>query len=170
MRSERPTRFPAELRRGFTLIELVVVVLLIALLTSLAVVSLAGAANQYRLSSAVEVFERFELQARRDARRADQPLRVTIDRTRGRLTIGREARAYARFQIPAGIELERVRLRRRAVASGSVTFEIGRNGQSPSYAVQLRRGDRQRWLVVLGVSGQVIELEQESDVDAILSL
>lgn len=75
-----------------------------------------------------------------------------------------------RFKLPRNVEITSVRIRRRVAAGRDFEIDFTREGWSPTYAVELTRGKMTRWLVVLGISGQVVAFENEGEVDEILSL
>lgn len=157
-------------RNAFTLIELVIVIVIMAFLASLAVISLGGTMDRYQLSRASETIERFDARARRDARTSRKSVQATIQRHRQQLLIESPGRQDARFRLPAKVEISNIRLRRRVTAGSNFEIRFSREGRSPTYAVELRRGEMSRWLVILGTSGQVIPIDKEGEVDAILSL
>lgn len=159
------------MRSAFTLIELVVVMVVLAILSSLAVFSLAATADRYQLSRAAEIVEMFDARARRDARSSQQPLQAVVDRGRGRLQVNSSGTTEdATFRLPARVEISEIRLQRQLAVGKRVEIDVSSEGRCPTYAVALRRGKLTRWLVILGQTGQVIPLENEGEVDAILSL
>lgn len=157
-------------RDAFTLIELLIVIVIMATLASLAVVSLRGTMDRYLLSRAAETLERFDARARRDASTLRQPIRVAIDRNRKRLTIDSPGPSKAHYDLPHRVDIGKVRLSRRVTLGNSFKIQYSREGVSPTYAVELRRGEMSKWLLVLGTSGQIVPLNNEGEVDAILSL
>jgi Tfp pilus assembly protein FimT len=153
------------------MIELLVVMLILATLASLVAFSLRGVVNRYQMNRAVEVIESFDAQARREARRGQQPLSTRVDRGRNMLSIeASSSRSRTTFRLPRQVEIAEIRMGRRAVSGGPFELNINRHGQSASYAVHLQRGNADRWLVVLGTSGQIITLKEKGEADAILSL
>ena len=162
-------------RAAFTLIELVVVIVIMAVLSTLAVLSLGGTMDRYQLSRASETIEMFDARARRDARKSRQSIQGTIDRNRQRLMIdspipGNKDWRSKQYRLPQSVEISQVRFRRSVTVGNRYAIPFNRNGGSPTYAIELQRGKMRRWLVVLGVSGQVLPLDSEGEVDAILSL
>ena len=157
-------------RKAFTLIELVVVIVIMAVLSTLAVLSLGGTMDRYQLSRASEAIEMFDARARRDARKSRQPIRATIDRNRQRLVIDTPGPGNTQYRLPHSVGINKVRFRRRVTVGNNFEIQFNREGGSPTYAVELQRGKMSRWLVVLGASGQVVPLNNEGEVDAILSL
>jgi prepilin-type N-terminal cleavage/methylation domain-containing protein len=156
---------------AFTMIELLVVLVILATLASLAVLSLGGTVDQYQLGRAVEIIERFDARARRDARTLQTPLRASIDRSRGRLTIGESPISQrASYRLPKSVRIKQLRMRRQISAGSQFDFDVNRDGHSPTYALLLERGNVNRWLVVLGFSGQVIRLDSKGEVDALLAI
>ncbi|MGI9472561.1 MAG: pilus assembly FimT family protein [Rubripirellula sp.] len=157
-------------RDAFTLIELVIVIVIMAILSTLAVVSLRGTMDRYLISQAAETVERFDARARRDASRMRQPIRAAIDRNRKRLTIDTPGPGNAKYHLLNRVEIGKVRLSRRVTVGNQFKIQFSREGASPTYAVELRRGEMSQWLLVLGTSGQIVPLRNEGEVDAILSL
>ncbi|MEM1068736.1 MAG: prepilin-type N-terminal cleavage/methylation domain-containing protein [Planctomycetota bacterium] len=160
------TRGASDLRRtGFTLIELVVVLVIMALLVSIAAVSLRGTMDRYHLNQAKQVIISSDAKARRQARSIERPLVMTIDRRKRQIRIGESI-----FRIPAAVEVASVDTGRRVTVGTEVEIDFGRSGWSPSYAVELKRGSASRWIVVLGGSGQVLTVEDREAADELLSL
>ena len=158
-------------RHAFTLIELVVVMLILATLAGLVAYSLGGVMDRYQMNRAIETIELFDARARRQAIRSRRPLETRIDRGRNLLSIEPSARrSPATFRLPRRVEIAEIRMGRTTVAGGPLQLGINRHGQSESYAIHLQRGSVQRWLVVLGTSGQIVALNDKGEADAILSL
>lgn len=168
-------RSDAETRDAFTLIELVVVITIIALLATLAVLSSGGIIDRYQLRRAADAIEMFDARARRQSSSLRQPVDAVIQPGQRRLlihtSVGVGKRSPANeYRLPRGVEIPELRLRRRVAAGGNLEIHYNRLGSCPTYAVRLQRGKMSRWLVVLGVSGQIVPLQDESDVDELLSL
>jgi len=160
---------------AFTLIELLVVLVVMSLLATLTVLAFSGTMDRYRLSRAVEIVEMFDAFIRREARATQQPQFASIHRRLGELTRAQTAHHPSRtFVLPSRVEIAELRMidtLGQRVRGGDVTkFGVAASGRTATYALQLRRGNQSRWLVVMGVSGQVVALEEASEVDALLSL
>jgi prepilin-type N-terminal cleavage/methylation domain-containing protein len=159
------------MRNAFTLIELVVVIVIMAILSTIAAVSLSGTMGKYDLSRAAETIERFDANARRQARVTQAPVTMTIERTKGRLKVDVAGRDRdATYRLPGRVTIGSIRLHRRFVAGTVFAASVSADGQSPTYAVELSRGRMTRWLVFVGVSGQVVQAENEDQVDALFTL
>lgn len=169
-------------RSAFTLLELVIVMLILAILSALAVVSFRSVIDRQQMMLAIESFRRFDAQARREARLQGTTIPVAIDRGRGQLRWGSGTRNRV-FRLPRQIEIAELRasadratagnLSRagsRSITSSTAGLYYAADGSSPTYALKLARGDLQRWFVVLGLSGQVVPCDREEQVDAIFRL
>ncbi len=161
-------------RQAFTLIELMVVIVILGLLTSLASLSLGGVMDRYQLSRAAETIEACDTRARRSARLSREAFDAVIRRSKRDLIVkaplASPSQALANYRLPRNVEIDEVKLRRKAVTGRDVTINFSDQGRSESYAVELRRGKMTRWLVVLGISGQVVPVNSEEEADALLSL
>ncbi len=159
------------MRNGFTLVELVIVIVIMAMLSTIAAISLGGTIDRYRIAQAAETIERFDARARRDARITDHDVRASIDRSKGRLWVDAiGTNRDSRYQLPQRVSISNIRLHRRSAVGSDLSIEVDRLGHSPSYAVELTRGKLKRWVVILGASGQVVPMDNESEVNELLSL
>ena len=159
------------MRNAFTLIELLVVIVLLALLASLTIFSLRGTIDRQQMSRAIETVEMFDARARRTARSAQHAITAVIDSRHGQLSVSmnRESQDIF-FRLPNRVTVSDLRLGKTSVRDSESKIEINGQGRSPTYAIQLQRGELKQWLVVLGFSGQVVASKNEGEVDAILSL
>ena len=161
-------------RLAFTLIELMVVIAILVALTSLASLSLASVMDRYQLSRATDTIESFDSRARRSARLSREAFVGVIRRSANEFVVRAPQESpsnqSASFQLPQSVEITDVKLPRRAVTGRDVTINFTDQGRSASYAIELGRGKMTRWIVVLGISGQVIPASGEEEVDALLSM
>jgi prepilin-type N-terminal cleavage/methylation domain-containing protein len=91
-------------RRGVTLIELMVVVVLIALIVGITFPSVASGLDSIRLASATDAVASFLSSALNRAERRQQVIEVTVDR-RGNLVLMRAMQSafFRRLEMPDGI-------------------------------------------------------------------
>jgi len=158
-------------RIGFTLLELVIVMIILGLLSTIAVTSLSGTLDNYKLTQATEVIQRFDAYARRQAANRRQPVHITVQRLRNQLQVGASTDRERRlFRLPSGVSIGETLFRRKTIASGNFEIRFDQDGGSPSYAMELTRGKRSQWIVVLGGSGQILQMNQRGEVNEILSL
>lgn len=156
---------------AFTLIELVVVIVIMAILSTIAAMSLSGTMGKYDLTRAAETIERVDANARRQARVTHALVELSIDRGKKRLTVDAGGTARdATYKLPGRVTISNIRLHRRIVAGNTFAIEVSDAGQSPTYAVELTRGKMKRWLIIIGASGQVFPAESEDEVDALFAL
>lgn len=158
------------MRRAFTLIELVVVMIIMGTLASMVVYSLGGTIDRHRMSQAVETIEIFDARARRTARTLRGAVNARIDRSEGKLSVNADRPGHdVSFRLPSRVEITEIRFGSKQLRGRETGFRVSAQGRSASYAVQLQRGKLTKWLVVLGFSGQVVTMDKEGEVNAILS-
>lgn len=150
-------------RAGFTLIELLVVVAIIAMLLALAGQSLRGTVDRYHLRQAQQTLEMCDAKARRWARTNEASITVRIDRVKRSIELGDST-----FRISKAVEIKGVTLGKRAGVERRTEIEFHPDGWSPSYAIELSRGSMTRWMVVLGESGQVVDVLDRGAANALL--
>ncbi len=147
------------------MIEVVVVVTIMALLATIASVSLRGTIDRYYLSQARQTIEISDAKARRVARATGQPVVLNLDRLKKQFEIQKST-----FQIPAGVEIESVEMASRVIVGSQVGIPYSDNGWSPTYAIELKRGEVGQWIVVIGPSGQVVRVNGEGEANELLTL
>jgi type II secretion system protein H len=159
---------PRRHARGFTLIEVMAVIVITAIVTTAVVVSLAGASRAGTVDDVIRRLSLADRQLRLGARRSSKPIALRFDAGDGRVV--RETSdgdSKALLDLPGDVELAGVRTRDGVV--DRITFAV--TGATPTYAVELRpRGGRPRWVVVAGLTGDVTEASDEKGVDAIFAL
>lgn len=147
--------------KGFSLIELVVVLLLLAILAAMATYSARGIVARDRLARGVETIEQFDRALRRAARSQRRPVKGMIDRRRGEFAV--EGSQERRFRLPDSVSIESLRMD----ASGRGLTAIG-DGSTSSYAVELQCDRAKVFVLFAGGSGQVLHLTDRSQVQSIL--
>ncbi len=160
----------ASAKRGFSLIELVVVLVLMAVIASLATLSLRGVIARQRLGRAIEVIEQFDTALRRSARDQRRQVAGVIDRGRGRLTVDPSGDPSRTYTLPRQVSIDAIRFG--PVSSSRTGSQIIANadGSSPSYALRLASGDTRRWIFLVGGSGQVVDDFNDMAVDLALGM
>jgi prepilin-type N-terminal cleavage/methylation domain-containing protein len=158
-------------RRGFTLIEIMAVMVILALLSAAAAWSFSRPLARARASEAIELVTSFDASSRLAARRFGRSVDMQFDLADGTLRRREGEQVAYRSALPQGFSIEQVRTGEGVRDAGEVTIECSRLALSPSYAVKLvGPGGVERWLVVAGLSGQVTAARDEADVDAMLNL
>ena len=159
--------------RGFSLVELVVVLVLMAILASMATVSIRGVIIRQRLARAAEVVEQFDTALRRSARNGRRRVVGVIDRSRRRLVIGQVNGKARTFSLPKQVSIDSVRLGsvrlgQSPSTSSETQITAAGDGSSASYAVRLVSGQTRRWVLLAGGTGQVIHDLDSTSVDSLL--
>lgn len=169
---------PRRARRAFTLVEVAAVTLVLAVLAAGAALSFAGPLRSMRAGDAVERVRAFDATARLAARRSGRPVEMRFGDPPGTLARrddadGRGGGTIAfRGALPGGYGVDRVL---QASGNDDVTNDDGRRavvrcsvaGLTRSYAVRIVGPGLDRWLVFAGLTGQVIEARDETNVEAI---
>ncbi|MCA9140012.1 MAG: hypothetical protein KDB00_24735 [Planctomycetales bacterium] len=145
-----------------------VVIALMGMLASLATMSIHGVIVRQRLSRAAEVVEQFDTALRRSALVQRRDVTGVIDRNRHRLFVDSDAESPMTFKLPNHVEIGSVRYgsSNQSVRGNRVTFN--EQGVSPSYAVRLDSGTNQRWVLLVGGTGQIVHDLDRGGVEAVL--
>ncbi len=158
--------------RGFSLIEMLAVLLILALIAGSVAVSLGGAAQRARLEDAVSRFEFYERSTRERAQSKSEPLQLVYKLKSGyveRVTDSTQKLSGQQLGLPPGFTIDQVWTRQERIIEGEVGMLYGSNGCAATYAVMISGLDRQStWIVVVGLSGQVLETDDVDKVRAIL--
>jgi prepilin-type N-terminal cleavage/methylation domain-containing protein len=157
--------------RGFTLIELMLAVLLLAILASAAVLSFSEPIRNARFQDAIQEIRAFDSTARQAAVSSGQITRLVFDLSAGTIerrdTGSRSARL--RSALPSGYRIERVRIGSRIASSGQAIVDLSPLGIGRTYAVRLHGPGVDQWLLLAGLTGQISIITDESKLDAIFA-
>lgn len=157
---------------GFTLIEMMAVLLLLSLLAGAAVVGFAAPLRAARARQAVEQVGASDASARQAARRSGRDVELIIDLSEQQL-IRRESRedtrGTLRTSLPAGFRIDQIRTGERVVSAGTISIRCSPQGLSRTYALRLVGPEFDQWLLVAGLSGQMKALNDESLVASIFA-
>ena len=161
------------MRCGFTLIEMLVVIALAALMATIVAVSLTGSYRSARVEDAAGRIATHDRLSREYARRFGMSGRLVFDLGRGTVTraAGDEGGSVGEgggMELPSGVRLERMITAGGASASGQVSINISRDGQTSSYAVCLTgvKG-AEYWVVTAGLTGKTVRVRDEREAQNI---
>jgi prepilin-type N-terminal cleavage/methylation domain-containing protein len=160
---------------GFTLIEVIAVVVILGMLVGIASMNLRGHVNRAKMVQAVTMLEDADRYARAFARKEHIPLEMTLSRKTRTISIRSSDSSASKkpvrsWKLPSGISMNRIRDSQGLVEANEKEISISANGTSPMYAIGLAGANRNAsWLVTLGFSGQHIRLEKEADVVVMFS-
>lgn len=168
-------------RRGFTLIELTAVLVILALLSSVVGLSLTSVGRQTTLREAVSAVADLDRSMRVECVNYDRRGELRFDSESGRVVLGIERDGEAvdvqAYQLPMGMRLTSVQsLNSESVSQhgGSVVIPCDHRGQTPTYTFAIgvdgSRSHDHVLLVVAGLSGQVQEVQDESEIKNLFAL
>lgn len=159
---------------GFTLIELVIVMILVALLSGLVMYSVRGHVDAAAIQRAAEQFQSLDRRLRAETRRAERAATIQFRDKGRRISVDSETDLSSTGididqTLPGSVSVESLRLARVDGSSATGRVLLNAHGQSVNYAVHLvTASGAEAWVVTLGVSGQQIRCRTEGEVDAML--
>ena len=158
-------------RNGFTLVEVTIALLILAILAAGVAISIAAPMANTRMRDVVGRIIQFDHNARDYARNQDRDLHLVIDPTEGTLTrvdptereqLGRPLR------LGDGVKIATILTDDTEAHGNSIALPCSRAGWTRSYAIELHgpRG-RRKWLLFAGLTGQCTEFEDETTLRTI---
>ncbi len=169
MNDPRPARNFGPGAAGFTLIETMLAVLLLALLASSVVLSFSKPLQDARGRDTVDLFVNFDAAARQSAAASGWPVRIQFDLTQNvvqRLEGPNLVSARAKNFLPAGYRVDQVRIGRRTQSFGPVSVDVSAHGWSRSYAVHVVGPGLDTWLCFAGLTGLMKEVPDAASLPA----
>lgn len=155
-------------RAGFTMIEMLAVVAILALAATLTGVSLSGAASRASLEDVTQRVIAYDAGARLYASRFDRPVVLAFDeRSIAQRFVEEDAAAPPRepLRLPGGYEVRAL-----APEEGRPTVTVSAGGWSRSYAVRVTAPNgRARSVVFAGLTGEATTVEEEAEAEAMLA-
>jgi prepilin-type N-terminal cleavage/methylation domain-containing protein len=140
---------PSKSSTGFTLIELMVAVVLLALLTGMAALSFVRPIRAARAHQTIELLRRADATAREEGHRFGRPVLLDFDLNAQTLT-----RDSIVSRIPASYTIRELRTSEGSIYDGEYSLHISPLGLSRTYALHLVGPDSDQWLMVAGLSGE----------------
>ena len=164
---------PLPSRGRFTLIEVMLAVVLLALLSGAAALCFTGPMGRAGATDAVEQVRSFDAASRLFSRQFDMDIEMVIDSPRTAL-YRRDARRGtqigARLCLPRGIRIEQVRLTDRRFSSDeAASVFCSAAGIGRSYAVRLVGRGFDQWIFIVGLTGESMQVREEEELDSLLS-
>jgi prepilin-type N-terminal cleavage/methylation domain-containing protein len=156
---------PRHSSRAFTLIEMMIVILMMALLTSAAMLSFGGPLRAARANDAVDQVRAFDAGSRQYAKRFGKDVQIVFDISENRL-VRREKGAELPLHVdslPRGYSIERVRFGDRVIDGGEIAIPCSSLGLTRSYALHLVGPSLDRWISFAGLTGEMTVFGNESE-------
>lgn len=157
-------------KRAFSLIELTAVILILAIVAAAVALRVQTPMRHARLGDATGAIGQFDRMTRRAAREQDRPLRMVVALPAWRLsrTDERGRATSPPMVLPSGTIIEQLLVRDQSAASAEVAISCSRLGLTPTYAMLVSSGGERRWIVVAGLTGEVVEVKSEQEVHEII--
>jgi prepilin-type N-terminal cleavage/methylation domain-containing protein len=159
-------------RGAFTMIELSVVVLIMAIAAAAVTLNVRKYLGGARMDDATGAIAEFDRTTRTAAIAQNRPLRLVIGLTDGKIARADQAGhplPGSGFALPGTVHISRLLLRGRDMREGETAISCSRAGLTPTYAMELDDGGRRQWLIVAGMTGQVVKVDSENDAKEILA-
>ena len=156
-------------RSAFTLIEIMMAVLLMALLASAAALSFSEPLRAARAKDAIEMVRFFDETSRQTARRFGRPVRISFNLSGNKISryIG-EQMSYE-TSLPHGCRIRQVRTAARRDAEGEIEIPCSPRGITRTYGVHLTGTGVDTWMLIAGLTGEVSLIKDEAQLDAIFA-
>ena len=151
--------------------ELMIAVLLLALLTSAAMLSFSGPIRLARAHEAVEQVRSFDASARDAARRSGHGVRIVFDLAAG--TIGRREgpeleTLQCQTTLPPGYRVTELRVAGQTLSDGLALIDVSMLGMSRSYAIHVTGQEFDQWMIIAGLSGEISQVQDERAMASLL--
>lgn len=154
-------------RRGFTMVELITVLVLLSLVTGTVTFSLRGQIANSRAELAIEKLQLVDRQLRDSAIRSGRTSMLRFDLSRGKMT--RSVRGQQDSVIEDDIPALRFCSDELDADGGQVAVQFLPDGTSTAYAVCLRQsGQARKWIIFAGLTGQALVTPDAGEVEQLL--
>ena len=156
--------------RGFTLIELTIVLLIMAIVAAAVTLRLHTPLRHAELRDVAGAVAQYDRTTRLAAREQDRPLRMVVGLSSRRIsrTDERGRATGAPLALPGRVAIEQLIVRTQTAHEGEVGISCSRLGFTPTYAMRLGAGGMHRWIVVVGLTGEAVEVDNEDQARQIL--
>ena len=159
------------MRRGFTLVELCVVVAILALLVAVTAVSVRQPLVQAQRGKVIEQVRFMDALARRRCGDSFAPYSMRLKPESGLIWLvdRKGSKLAGAVGLPSGLKLLRV-IGAKKDQSGVYEIRIDEFGTSSSYACKIGKQEgASEWLVVLGLTGQTYKVDSAKNAMELVS-
>ena len=157
--------------RGFTLIEMMIALIVLALLTAAALLSFSGPVERARMVEAVEQVKYLDASSRDLARRFGRNVQIVFDLSDGTIQRrdGRGREASFSTHVASPIRIEAVRTLGERKDYGEISIDVSSLGISQTYALKVTGPQGSRWILVSGLGGESQVLSDDAQVENIFA-
>jgi prepilin-type N-terminal cleavage/methylation domain-containing protein len=169
----RPASASPSRRSGFTLIELMAVLVLIGLISATAVVRFGGTTQRAQFEWSLERLIASDALLRTHGATSGQPgwLEFEIGTGHVERACGAKRDASSGIELGAGVRISRFLAARRHAEMGKVEVAYDPYGHSETFAIEIEGSNNQSaWILFAGLTGQTRRFEDRRDVERILDL
>jgi prepilin-type N-terminal cleavage/methylation domain-containing protein len=153
---------------GFTLIEMMVVLTILALTVSLVAVNYREPVNNARLENAFETIERLDRRVRHWCKTNDTAARITVDLDRGVFTAENgngSPLPLPEAKVPDGMKLKELRIMGENRFGRDTKIPYTTRGVTPGWAYSIvDSGGREKYRLIVGATGQAIPFDDEDSL------
>jgi prepilin-type N-terminal cleavage/methylation domain-containing protein len=157
---------------AFTLIEMALVILILAIAAAAVGLRVQSTLRGARTGDVLGAVGSFDKNLRAAARNLDRPLRLVVNLSEGTLAQADEDGRVIPgpgLSLPPEIRFARLLVRQQDCSSGEVTIRCSPQGFTPTYALLLAVPGRTQWLVVAGLTGEVIQAANDKEAQDIVA-
>ena len=168
----------SSLHPAFSLVEVAAVLLLMGLVAAGVTLSAARSRRVGDMADAVGSLAHFDRLTRQRCLRQGRPALIVFDLDAGRIIArpadrgdenGFDGADAFSWTPPAGYAVGDVRLAGGVIRSGRTAIRCSTRGQTPAYAVRIEGSGSRRWILLTGLTGQALEIEDENTIDQLIS-
>ena len=153
---------------GFTMIEVMVVLLLAALLATAVMASFSGVRQRAQAREVIEEIELFDRFTRQECQKLGQSEQVVVDMSESQLSRvhpGGQQIQGTPLVLPSNIKIDRAWVGNQKAEYGQINLICSPQGLTPSYALHLVGPKTEsRWLVFAGMSGQGVVVSNDEQM------
>jgi type II secretion system protein H len=155
---------------GFTLVELTVVLLIMGIVAAAVTLKMSGPVSRVKLQDVVKQVKQFDTLTRSYTRQQGKAVRVNVDLSENRISrLDDEGEPLGRpLQLPSNFKIEKCLIASQQDASDMALLKYNSQGMTHSYAIKLADKLQSKWIIIIGLTGQVVELKNEQEVQEIL--
>lgn len=154
---------------AFTLIELAIVMTITSMLVVALSFRLLGPWEEATIQTDLERIKAIDEFARREAIELTRSVDLVFDKTQGLIRVvdpesDRGLRTCRLSHLTKLMEV-RVIVPRESSSNRQLALRVSELGSSWSYALRIQTGKKQRWLLFVGQTGQILDDVEEQDVE-----